>query len=596
MVPTGHTQVKIDARGRRAFWAYWNDADGKHGRRLGPAHVKDSGRRTARGATVWRSGDGPRPTEEHLTPKDAAALLAEILATAPRTTSGGSPTRTLVHVVEGWIAERAGERGLKRSTTLDYVNLFERLFRDLGADTRVDRLDPVELKQYLAGCEAQRVVGVDRAKELREQGETIRKTRIERWTAAPAGSQPIEVATKAEAVRLADELHGTWKPRRPGAYRVVPSGAQRMKPVSRIEVDALRAEGWHVELRVRELWLWCTPAAVQTRNKYRDLLGAVLDFGCSEGWIDRNPLTHVRRTSRKGDRERILRRDDFYDPAEVARLLEQAPGRFPEAFWLCGFHAGMRLPGEALGLRWGAVDFVAGVIRVYDNWVRNAVDTTKTPDSAPIPMTPRLRDALLTLTARSYCTGDTDHVFTREVLRHPAGDRPLRDAFKAAQQAAGQKRIPMYNTRHSFGTGLAREGVVVRTISALMRHDRLSTTEQYMAYAPQPDLARRIASALQPATQPLRVEAFRAPGDISQLLERLDEEIPAKWAREVRDCSARTREPRWSTSNLSSRVGARRAGSCAKCCVASGVPPKMLRLAPLRNPDRPSVIARCVES
>jgi hypothetical protein len=33
-------------------------------------------------------------------------------------------------------------------------------------------------------------------------------------------------------------------------------------------------------------------------------------------------------------------------------------------------------------LRW-AIDFAAGVLRVYDNWVRNAADGTKTSDSAP---------------------------------------------------------------------------------------------------------------------------------------------------------------------------------------------------------------------
>lgn len=184
---------------------------------------------------------------------------------------------------------------------------------------------------------------------------------------------------------------------------------------------------------------------------------------------------------------------------EVARLLEHAPGPFEEAFWLCGFHAGMRLPGEALGLRWGAVDLEAGVLRIYDNWVRNAADSTKTSDSSPVPMTPHLREALLTLKGRGYRTADDDHVFTRDVLGRPAAERPLRDAFKAARAAARLKPIPMYNARHSFGTALARDGVDVRTISALMRHDRLTTTEQYMAYAPRPDLARRLSAALTPS-------------------------------------------------------------------------------------------------
>ena len=57
--PKGHLQVKRDKNGRtRSYYAFWWDAEGKHGCRLGPAHVKDSGRRTPRGAIIWRAGNG----------------------------------------------------------------------------------------------------------------------------------------------------------------------------------------------------------------------------------------------------------------------------------------------------------------------------------------------------------------------------------------------------------------------------------------------------------------------------------------------------------------------------------------------------------
>ena len=84
----------------------------------------------------------------------------------------------------------------------------------------------------------------------------------------------------------------------------------------------------------------------------------------------------------------------------------------------------------------------------------------------------------------------------------PTSERPLRDAFKIAVQEADLKPIKMYNLRHSFGTTLARNGVDIRTIQALMRHDRLSTTEQYMAYSPRPDLAEQLARALDPHGAP----------------------------------------------------------------------------------------------
>jgi hypothetical protein len=68
-----------------------------------------------------------------------------------------------------------------------------------------------------------------------------------------------------------------------------------------------------------------------------------------------------------------------------------------------------------------------------------------------------------------------------------------------------------------------------------MRHDRLSTTEQYMAYSPRPDLADQIARALDPHSQHANVVPTRpaSPDAGAKFFERLEEEIPAKWLREV---------------------------------------------------------------
>jgi integrase len=389
------------------------------------------------------------------------------------------------------------EKGLKRSTVAGYEDMFERLYRDLGPDTPVRQLVGTRLRAYFADFRSYRVVGHQQAVTARPQGKDVRPVSVERWTAQPPGSRALEVATKAEAERLAAELPGTWKHRRRGAYRVVPLDAQRPRRVSQARAQALEAEGWFARRRKTKPWMLVTPAAAQTRNAYRDILAASLDYAVRQGWLEANPLAQIKRLSKRHERERVLRRDDFYTPDEVDRLLRRAPGPGEEAFWLCGAHAGLRLPGEALGLRWGAVDFHACVIRPYDNWVRNQIDTTKTSDSEAIPMTPRLAAALARLRERPYATSDGDFVFvTEHTPSRPMPERPLRAAFKLAQEEADLKPIRMYNLRHSFGTALARAGVDVRTIQALMRHDRLTTTEQYMAYRPRHELASQIARAL----------------------------------------------------------------------------------------------------
>ena len=546
--PTGHLQVKLDWNGRtRSFYAFWRDQnDEKGGCRLGPAHVRDSARKTPRGATIWRAGNGSRPTPEHLTPKDAEERLEEILRELEAEVElpdADEQQATLRQVTEGWVAERKRDKGLKRSTLASYDDMFERLYRDLGAETPVRDFADGRLRAYFDNFKSYRVLGEKSAKKTRAEGKDVRQVEIERWTAQPPGSAAVEVATKAEAVQLADEMPGTWKHRRRGAYRVVPLNARRPRRVSLANAKALEAEGWIIARRKTKPWMLVAPAAAQTRNEYRDVLSASFDYAVRKRQLDLNPLAEVKRTSKREERERILRREDFYDTDEIDRLLGYAPGVFEEAFWLCGAHAGLRLPGEALGMKWGAVDFQAGVIRPYDNWVLGALDTTKTSDSEAIPMTPRLARALMKLKQRGYATTDEDFVFVCELtVDKPVPQRPLREAFKLARQKAGLKPIKMYNLRHSFGTSLAAKGVDVRTIQALMRHKRMNTTEQYMAYAPRPELANQITRALDPRSLPENVLPIRpASGDATAtFLERLEEEIPAKWLREVQRLYAET--------------------------------------------------------
>ena len=143
--PTGHLQIKGTA-GSRRYFALWRDADGRHQRLLGPAHVKDSGRRTPRGAIIWRAGDGPLPSPDHLTPADAATALRELLASAPkRRTPPGARGRAAITFGEAcseWLRYIEEERKRTPSTIADYrssVRVW--LLPAFGADTPLADID-----------------------------------------------------------------------------------------------------------------------------------------------------------------------------------------------------------------------------------------------------------------------------------------------------------------------------------------------------------------------------------------------------------------------------------------------------------------------
>jgi integrase len=357
-------------------------------------------------------------------------------------------------------------------------------------------------------------VGEKAAQRLKEEGVAVTRVETGGWVAQPPGCEPIEVANKDAAVRRAAELGGKWKHERPGVYRVVPGGWQRPRRVSSATAQTLREEGWVVTRRSTKRWTVRSAASPQTHNKYRATLGAALDYAVRQGWLESNPIADIRSASTKAIRDRVLRREDYYNQAEVQRLLEHA-NDVERAFWLCGAHAGLRLPGEALGLRWGAVDFHARILRPYGNWVNGYAEDTKTAGFTPIPMTPSLADGLSALKERGFCTGDDDFVFAGDEGDRPLPPKGMRETFKTRARDVGLKEIPMYNLRHSFGTNLAAAGIDVRTIQALMRHNRLSTTEQYMAYAPQPDLAAQLRRALDPQISPVTVDSPNGTSDVA---------------------------------------------------------------------------------
>lgn len=147
---TGHLQVnrtpadKLADRKRYRFKALWRDGAGRHQKVLGWAHVDDSGKRTDRGAVIWRAGNGPKP-DGHLTPKDAELALRRILAEAPGVRVKRT-TDTFRDAADDWYADGENRRGLKTATLFDYRHALDKYILPEIGPLKLEDLTPEHVK------------------------------------------------------------------------------------------------------------------------------------------------------------------------------------------------------------------------------------------------------------------------------------------------------------------------------------------------------------------------------------------------------------------------------------------------------------------
>lgn len=143
-VPNITGSKRIEERTSGRVWvAFYMTAAGKPSRKvLGPAWAKDTGRKTPRGAPVWRAADGTCP-DGYLTPKDAQGVLDDLLAAekAKPHTSVRHHGRTLQDAVDEWLRHREKEKGCAETTMKDYRATSQRdLLSFFGADLPLRRV------------------------------------------------------------------------------------------------------------------------------------------------------------------------------------------------------------------------------------------------------------------------------------------------------------------------------------------------------------------------------------------------------------------------------------------------------------------------
>ncbi len=224
---------------------------------------------------------------------------------------------------------------------------------------------------------------------------------------------------------------------------------------------------------------------IATVNRELSKLRRMLNIAQREGWIKVNPFLTGESLISNADerkRERILTRD------EERRLLAACSD--PRRLHLlpivvCAIDTGMRR-GEILSLRWGDVDFEAGVINVR-------AFNTKTMRERQLAMTTRLAQQL----ARLYEQSPKDPVFrVFGILDN------VKRSFTAARKDADLADVRFHDLRHTHATRLVGAHIPLSEVGRVLGHTQANTTYRYVNA--NVETAKRAAAA---------IDAFNAEGE-----------------------------------------------------------------------------------
>lgn len=400
---SGHLQVRDGVTGRR-YLAIYNDRNGaKRTLVLGPAHIKDSGRRTPRGAVIWRAASGPCPAGA-FTPKAAADELAALLEeerhaprVEPRPVVPDSDVPTFGHAVTIWLEYLEHEKRRKESTLQDARNTATRhLLPHFGAERPLYVEDRYEVVVRRNGRQSTEWRSDRRDTITTEDVDEFRRTLLASHL-SPRSVQKILVL-----------LHGCLK------------------------------------LAARRKLISVNPCADAERV-------VLIDSGVFS-ILEPIEFEAVYRAVIAGDDEE----DDSLSGCEPSERLMLG------AALSIAFYAGLRI-GEIRDLPWRNIDFTRSLIRVESGYTHARRSTPKNQRARTVPLLPDVAQRLAVVAGREFFSGPDDYVVINTIGRR-IDDGALRSAFYDGLARAGlgsrrddvdrvgnpQKPMVFHDLRHSY--------------------------------------------------------------------------------------------------------------------------------------------------
>lgn len=223
-----------------------------------------------------------------------------------------------------------------------------------------------------------------------------------------------------------------------------------------------------------------TPASIK---KHVPVLNQIFEAALIEELVLRNPVSVVPLPKQ----EKREPAGKFMTAEEANRMLEAFRGHELQPLIYVALYYGLRR-SEVLGLKWDAVDFEVGTLKIQHTVVKQktliAQDCTKSMASRRVyPLLPEVRDLLLSLREKQAkdradfgnCYTETAYIF---VLSDGKPYRPdyVTRTFKKVLARHGLPEMRFHDIRHSTASILYDKGWELKDIQEWLGHADIGTT------------------------------------------------------------------------------------------------------------------------
>jgi len=234
---------------------------------------------------------------------------------------------------------------------------------------------------------------------------------------------------------------------------------------------------------------------------FHAVLRRALNRAMKAGYLGRNVATLV-------DPPRVPHKEiEPFTPSQIRVLLEAIKGNRLEALYSVALAVGLR-QGEALGLRWGDVDFQAGLIharyelqRIEGKFQLVELKSRRSHRTLAVPsyIAEKLREHGARQREEHLLLGpewhDNDLVFTSQTGL-PLDGKNVTRAFQRLLRRAGLPKRRFYDLRHSCATLLLVQGVPARVVMEILGHSQIGLTMNTYTHVV-PELSRAAANGMQ---------------------------------------------------------------------------------------------------